>query len=110
MITIESVGCIVSSDEGYYMAKRIIEFAQDHGFSLCDDDAVRLRFMYDSECDRATRDDCTNHVLSTGGILDDAVAHLNREVAPGGTYFDVYEGDFMLQTTEWWGCNGEEGE
>jgi hypothetical protein len=95
-------GCLVDGAFGIdYQAVSVLEIARDFGFwchvppefqDVYDD------LLYSSR----SIDGMESAILDQGGLLDYAVDWLNDHVAPDGYAYGFHDGDFFLQSDEWW--------
>jgi hypothetical protein len=95
-------GCWIDGHWGQYGVARSIEIARDFGYSdllIVDIAEQKLMCMQPSYYRYAITDE-QEELLSEAA--DEVVDWLNDNVAPQGFTFGWYEGEFFLQSQEWW--------
>ena len=102
-------GCWSEGSRGVYGPAHVIELAIAHGWPGTDrfggSAAQDARYMNDYEAGQAVQEQCSEHVLSQGGWLDEAEEWLNANVAPDGYSFGWHDGEFFLSPY----CGTEDG-
>jgi len=97
-----SVGRTEDAFEYPLRTAAMIELAYQWGFELTLDESVAVRFMYDPECDEATKRDCIREVFSDeGGIADRAAKWLTDEVVASGWEVVFQDPGGRLTSIEW---------
>lgn len=101
-------GCWLDSHRGWHISADLVYMTHRLGMTLDQDDVLILA-TYDTDygTDLLTLStgeevDPIECVSGQGGMADQATEWLNEHVAPEGAYFGFWEGDFMLQTEQWW--------
>lgn len=94
-------GCYVDGQWGQYATARMIGVAKSFGYADAEsiDLAERkLAAMLPSIAPGLTDDEEESLVF----CADDAEQWLNTEIAPDGYSFGWFDGEFFLQSDEWW--------
>lgn len=91
-------GCYVDGAWGWRGTLRVIEIAQENGFTLSDEDQARKdTFEKTAVCDLAG--DLWDFIVDTS---DKAEEYLNAHCAPPEHHFAWYEGEFYLWSDNAW--------
>ena len=99
--TPDMAGCYVDGHWGQYANARMVEVAE--GFGYADPDVIhlakaKLASMMPSDSPRLT--DSQEEALIDAS--DRVESWLNENVAPEGYAFGWYDGEFFLESDEWW--------
>ena len=99
-ITADDIGCWFESSRGHYITVDIIELAIAHGMpDTPDDEGHTLADVIADYRDTGGTGDLCEFVYEDQFA---AMDWLNDNIAGDDLHFDMYEGDFMLQTQTWW--------
>lgn len=100
-VTPADAGCYVDGHWGQYGTARVIEIAAELGYS--DRDALEYARRHlasmGPSTDPGLADDEYDAMI---GYADDAESWLNDHVAPAGHSFGWSDGEFFLQSADWW--------
>lgn len=91
-------GCWIDGHWGIYGAVRLVAIATTHGRPMSDEDTKFVDAWHNaiSSIDDV---DVTDAVRE---IADEAETWMNENIAPDGYSFGWHDGEFFLQSSEWW--------
>ncbi len=103
-------GCWLEGSRGWTASGELVNIAAHQGMPLSDDDRALVdAYLGRHEGDLTlpsgdvvSADDLDEYVTGQGAIADQAAQWLTDNVAPDGWSFGWYDGEFFLQTDEWW--------
>jgi hypothetical protein len=99
--TPEDAGCCVDGHWGIYSVARMVERAQEWGYS--DAEVIDLASRHLASMEPSTNEGLTDneheHLIDAS---DDVEEWLNANIAPEGHSFGWYEGEFFLESDQWW--------
>jgi hypothetical protein len=101
MATPDQAGCWIDGHWGQYGVARMVELAVAHGFDdgeLHDIAARHLASMSPSDVPGLTDDEWQTMADSVDHVED----WMTGNVAPDGFSFGWHDGEFFLQSDEWW--------
>ncbi len=105
--TPKASGCWLEGSRGWHASATLVRIAHDYGMTLTADD-VAILDSYESglveKVGLSTGEtvDPTECVTGQGDLADQAEEWLNDHVAPEGYSFGWNDGEFFLQSSEWW--------
>lgn len=94
-------GCWIDGHWGQFGVARLVQIAEENGYTdagLIDLASRHLAAMGPSTAPDLTDDE--HEILSDGA--DEVEAWLNEHIAPEGYSFGWQDGEFFLQSAEWW--------
>ena len=105
--TADEAGCWLEGSRGWYAKATLVRIASARGMPLSEDDYALLDAYesgYISEITLSTgeRVDPVECVAGQVGMAEEAKSWLNDNVAPDGYYFGWHDGEFFLQSLDWW--------
>lgn len=97
----DDAGCYVDGHWGQFGVSRVIGVAADFGFD--DAGALDLASRHMATYGPHSAPELTDDELEALDYAsDDAVQWLNDNVAPQSYYFGWFDGEFHLQSVDWW--------
>jgi len=88
-----TLGCVFASPRGHYIGRDVVQAAVSLGWD--DADAVRAADSYEESWDHDWE-----FFDAWYDIVDNAVQYLNDHTT--GAVWDWFDGDFMVQDSDWW--------
>jgi hypothetical protein len=93
-LTSADAGCLIDGHHGWHAHAIMIRLAESYGYQLTAPVSVIVA-AYERTGDGMYVDVVTD-------VMDSAEAWLNEHVAPDGYSFGWHDGEFFLQSVEWW--------
>jgi hypothetical protein len=101
LLTSADAGCLIDGHWGQYGVARMVTLAADLGYENHADIALaerKLAAMMPSDAPALSEDD----EESLSNAADDVEQWLNENAAPSGYLFGWHDGEFFLQSVDWW--------
>ena len=98
--TPDEAGCYVDGSWGQYGIAHMIFRAKEFGYD--DEEAIALASKHLDSMHGHNEGLSTDEYWLLGDYTNEAEAWLNENAAPEGFYFGWLDGEFFLQSEEWW--------
>lgn len=94
-ITAKDAGCWLLGAHGWHNGYRVVEIAEEYGFTLSVEERIALDVYRANDTDDSGYDDSWERVNGQGGLCEKATEHL-ESLAPVGYHFEWDAGELCL--------------